>query len=87
MLARWGCDVQGSGFCRDDYVTILREETGGVPIGREDNGRRFDLSTVSVDGIFSVTCFDPRHGSVCLQIRISSTQHPLEELRHEFVRP
>jgi len=71
VLARWGCDVQGSGFCRDDYVTILREETAVYHWVVKTMVGRFDLSTVSVDGIFFRHMFRSRHGSVCLQIRIS----------------
>lgn len=89
MLARCNCNVRGSSFCGSDDIAILWEQAGSIPIGREDDDRRFDVSSVGIDGIPSavVIRFDRCHGGVCLQIYIFSIQHPLEELCHEFVRP
>lgn len=81
--------MRGGSFCRSNQVTVLREEAGGVPIGCEDDDGRFDVSAIGIDGISSlvIICFDRCHGGFRWEIRVISTQHPLEELRHKFVRP
>ena len=81
--------MRGGSFCGSDHVAILWEEAGRVAIGREDDGGCLNLSTVGGDSISVVVVirFGRCHGGICLQIYISLAQHPLKELRHEFVGP
>ena len=78
IVAGRNCDVRGSGFCGSDHIAILGKKASRVTVSREDNGGRFDFSTVSMNGIpFVGIRFYGSHGGVCLQICSSFTQHPL----------
>ncbi len=78
IVAGRDCDVRGSGFCGSDHMAILGKKASRVTVSREDNGGRFDFSTVSMNGISFVGIrFYGSHGGICLQIRSSYTQHPL----------